>query len=59
MPSQDASCSLYIPAAFSGYIVGDVASRFDWQTAGIWVIALVAAVGAACALMPRPKAMAL
>jgi DHA1 family inner membrane transport protein len=36
---------LYVPAAFSGYLVGALATSFGWQSAGIWGIGTAAVLG--------------
>lgn len=49
---------LYIPAAFSGYLVGGLATNFGWQSAGVWAIGSAALMGAFLTLLLKPQAMA-
>jgi MFS family permease len=50
--------ALYIPAAFSGYMIGAAATQMGWQLTGIIVIGGIAAVGAIASLLLDPKRMA-
>ncbi|MFG2110838.1 MFS transporter [Micromonospora chersina] len=49
--------ALYIPAAFSGYLVGAAAGSMGWQRTGMVLIGGISAVGALAALFIRPAAM--
>lgn len=49
--------SLYIPAAFSGYLVGIVATDLGWAEVGITLLGGTALVGAAVTLLLSPRQM--
>ena len=49
--------SLYGPAAFSGYLIGELASRHGWVIAGEIQLSLLCVVGAALALGVSPSQM--
>ncbi|HUY14332.1 MAG TPA: MFS transporter [Terriglobia bacterium] len=51
--------SLYGAAAFSGYLIGVIASRWGWVIAGEIQMSLLCVVGAALALGLRPSQMSL
>jgi sugar phosphate permease len=47
--------SLYVSAAFAGYVMGWVANRAGWGTAGTVQISLCSITAAALALALRPE----
>lgn len=51
--------TLYGAGAFAGYIIGGVAARLGWGTAGLMQISLMAAVGIVLTLLLRTDRMAL
>lgn len=51
--------SLYGAAAFSGYLIGEIASHWGWVMAGEFQMSLLCAIGAALALGLRPSQMSL
>lgn len=51
--------TLYGAGAFAGYIIGGIAARFGWSTAGLLQITLLSAVGIALAMSLRTDRMSL